>query len=238
MNSLRSPAVGILLFLVYGICLSARAEDAVPEKNDQPQAARKPATVKKESTVGRRVPNFVLPDSTGKLQALADFGKAKIVVAVFMGTECPIGNAYVPNLIDLQNRYRDRRLQVIGINSNLSDSAETIAKHVKEFKIDFPVLVDSEQLAADLTGAERTPEVFVLDRRRVIRYQGRIDDRLGYDFKREKSRRADLEEAVKELLDDKKVSVSATETVGCLITRRSVLKDRGEVTYAKHVATI
>ncbi|MFP6693788.1 MAG: redoxin domain-containing protein [Pirellulales bacterium] len=238
MNSLRSPAVGILLFVVYGICLSARAEDAVPEKNDRPQATGKPGTVKKESTVGRRVPNFVLPDSAGKPLALADFGKAKIVVVVFMGTECPIGNGYVPDLIDLQSRYRDRHLQVIGINSNLSDSAETIAKHVKEFKIDFPVLVDSEQLAADLTGAERTPEVFVLDRRRVIRYQGRIDDRLGYDFKREKSRRADLEEAVKELLDDKKVSVSATETVGCLITRRSVLKDRGEVTYAKHVATI
>ena len=188
--------------------------------------------------IGRRVPNFVLPDSNGQQLALADFSDAKLIVAVFLGTECPIGNAYVPDLVDLQNRYRDQGVQVIGVNANLSDSAASIAEHVKEFKIDFPILVDADQLAADLFNAQRTPEAFVLDGRRQIRYRGRIDDRLGYDFKRDKSRRADLEEAVQELLAGDDVSVAETELEGCLITRRSSLRKKGEITYAKHVAKI
>ncbi|MEK6237234.1 MAG: redoxin domain-containing protein, partial [Planctomycetales bacterium] len=178
------------------------------------------------------------PDASGKQTALADFSDAKLVVLVFLGTECPIGNAYVPDLVDFRKRYLDKHVQVIGVNSNLSDSAEAIAKHAKEFRIDFPLLVDNEQLAADLAGARRTPEVFVLDQRRAIRYHGRIDDRLGYDFKKDKPLRPDLEEAIKELLADKPVSVSHTELEGCLITRRARLKDEGEITYAKHVAAI
>ncbi|MCH7728183.1 MAG: redoxin domain-containing protein [Planctomycetes bacterium] len=201
-------------------------------------ADEKDAPDKKQMTIGRHVPNFVLPDSAGKQIALADFNEAKFVVAVFMGTECPIGNAYVPNLIELQNRYADKGVQFIGINSNLSDSAEAVAKHAKEFKIAFPVLVDKDQATANLFGAKRTPEVFILDARRNVRYRGRIDDRFGYLYKREESRRQEMEEALKELLAGKDVSVPETEAIGCLITRRERLKDEGQITYAKHVSRI
>jgi peroxiredoxin len=188
--------------------------------------------------IGRPVPNFVLPDAAGKPVALADFGDAKIVVVVFLGTKCPISNAYVPDLIELQRRTRDRQVQLIGIHANPADSAEEIAKHAAQFKIDFPVLLDAEQLAADLLGAERTPDAFVLDRRRTIRYRGRIDDRVGYDFRREKAQRSDLERAVEDLLAGKAVEVAQTETLGCLITRRASLGQKGEITFAKHAARI
>jgi peroxiredoxin len=207
-------------------------------KRKRQQEKKEPTSRSKNLQTGRRVPNFVLTDSDGKEVALADFNDAKFIVVVFMGTECPIGNAYVPDLIELQKRYRDQNVQVIGVNANLSDSAETIAEHVAEFKIDFPVLVDNDQLAADLFDAQRTPEVFVLDRRRQIRYRGRIDDRVGYDFKRDESRRADLEEAVQELIAGKHVSVTETDLEGCLITRRASLRKKGEVTYGKHIAKI
>ncbi len=223
MNSAFSRIVALSLVMALALQASAAGEAGTP---------------KTDSVVGRQLADFVLPDSTGKQMALADFNDAKLVVVVFMGTACPIGNAYVPDLNDLQKRYRDQKVQVIGINSNLSDSPESIAKHVEEFKVNFPVLVDVDQLAADLFGARRTPESFVLDRRRTVRYQGRIDDRVGYTFKRDKSRRADLEEAVKELLKGEKVSIADTELEGCVITRRSSLRPNGEITYAKHVAEI
>ena len=52
--------------------------------------------------LGRRIPDFVLPDFAGKPTAFSDFSEAKHVVVVFLGTQCPIGNAYVPVLNELQ----------------------------------------------------------------------------------------------------------------------------------------
>jgi peroxiredoxin/mono/diheme cytochrome c family protein len=214
--------------------------DEVAEK--QPAKAvkttRDKTTAKEKSVIGQHIPNFLLPDASGKQVALADFNQAKFVVVVFMGTECPIGNAYVPHLLKLRTRYADRDVQFIGIHSNLSDSVSDIAKHTKEFNLAFPVLVDTNQTVADLFGAKRTPEVFVLDAKRTIRYRGRIDDRFGYLYKRAESRRQEMEEALKELLAGADVSVPETEAVGCLITRRERLKDKGKITYAKHVSRI
>lgn len=216
----------LLIWLAFSsVGLHATAETTA-EKSD------------KDSSLGRRIPDFVLPDSSGKAIALSDFNGAKSLVVVFLGTQCPIGNAYVPVLGDLQKQYADQGLQVVAINSNLADDAESVAKHVSDFKVEFPVLVDEKQIVADLFGARRTPEAFVLDRRRQIRYCGRIDDRIGYSHKRAKARRSDVEEAVKELLADKEISIAETETAGCIITRESRLKNLGEITFAKHVSRI
>lgn len=239
MNRLFAHIIGLTLV----VSLFASADVAVVEevqiaKQEQSKKSAKPEADSKATSIGRHLPNFIQADSSGKKVALSDFSDAKIMVVVFMGTQCPIGNAYVPDLVKLQDRYKDEQVQVIGVNSNLSDSSDTIAKHVKEFKISFPVLVDFDQVVADLFGAQRTAEVFVLDRKRNIRYRGRFDDRFGYIYKREKSRRQDLEEAVKELIAGKNISVAETEPMGCLITRRDRLKNRGEITFAKHVSRI
>jgi peroxiredoxin len=228
-------AFGIVAFVAMFCLISGNPSQA----EEKPTTSKKKPVPKSQSTeIGRNIAAFVRPDSAGKQVSLTDFKDAKIVVVVFMGTECPIGNAYVPSLIALQKRYTDKHVQVLGINSNLSDSADSIAKHIKEYKLSFPVLVDSDQVVADQFGAQRTPEVFVLDAKRNVRYQGRIDDRFGYVFKREKSRRQDLEEAVKDLIAEKEVAVSQTEPVGCLITRRERLKNKGQITFAKHVSRI
>ncbi len=192
---------------------------------------------KGESGVGRRVPHFVLPDAAGKLVGSDDFKDKKLVVVAFLGTKCPIGNAYIPTLNELQKSYADKDVQIVGINSVPGDNAETIARHVKDFAVSFPVLIDGKQSVASVFGARRTPEVFVLDGRQVVRYRGRIDDRIGYDYRRDEARRHDLREALDELLADKKVSVTETEAIGCLITPLAARK-KGAVTYAEHVAPI
>jgi len=188
--------------------------------------------------VGRHVPDFVLPDQSGGQVAMSDFNDSRLLVLVFLGTECPIANAYLPVLNDLQSRYSDRGVRVIGINANPADSVEAIARHQREFATGFPVLVDAEQVIADLVGATRTPEVFLLDRKRVIRYRGRIDDRIGYAQRRAEARRNDLEDAITELLEGKKVSQPEIEPEGCLITRRDRLPQRDSISYAKHVSRI
>ncbi len=188
--------------------------------------------------IGRRIVDFVLPDTSGTEVAFSDFRDARVRVVIFTGTECPVGNAYVPDLVEFQKRYRDQSVQVIGVNAMLSDTAESIQKHVAEYKIDFPVLVDKQQTVADLFGVVRIPTAFVLDRRGRIRYVGRFDDRIGIGFQRETANRSDLEEAVKEVLGGKEVSVTQTKVEGCKITRQSRLPKDHSVTYAKDAAEI
>ena len=188
--------------------------------------------------LGRQIPNFVLPSITGREIALADYPEVDFLVVVFLGTECPIGNSYIPQLNALNQKYLKQKVKFAVINSNLSDTAEEIKKHALNYKLRLPVLIDKEQVALDIFGATRTPEAFILDRRRNIRYVGRIDDRIGYRFKRAEARRADLEEALKQLLAGETPAIAVTEPEGCLITRKSNTETTNKVTYASHIAKL
>jgi peroxiredoxin len=191
-----------------------------------------------ESALGRRIPHFVLPDAQGEQRALNHWRGQQALVLVFMGTECPIGNRYLPVLDALQQKYQDGRVQVLLVYANPADTAEDVARHVQQFQTKLPALIDKEQMLLRVAGAARTPEVVVLDARRVIRYQGRIDDRFGYDYQRETPQRADLELAVAEVLERKEVSVPQTTVAGCLIKRVPSRRPAGDVTYAGQVARI
>lgn len=182
--------------------------------------------------------SFSLKDSNGRAVSLADFGDKKAVVVVFMGTECPVNNYYMPRLRELQQLLLPLGVQFVGINSNSQDSAENVGKHAKQHELPFPVLVDDGQKVADLLGAERTPEVFVLDAQRVVRYRGRIDDQYGVGFQRPKPNRRDLVEAVVEILLAKPVGVARTTASGCLISRTKKTESASAVTYTNQVARI
>src|SRR3990172_1915102 len=137
-----------------------------------------------ETVIGRHIADFALPDVYGKPAALADFRSKPVVALVFVGTECPLANLYLPELMELQKEYESKGVATILINANASDSAAEIAQHYEKFKVTLPLLVDAGQHVADVLGAKRTPEVFVLDSKRVVRYHGRIDDRSGYRSRR------------------------------------------------------
>ena len=72
--------------------------------------------------IGRQVPNFILPSVTGKEIALADYPEIDFLVFVFLGTECPIGNSYIPQLNELSRKYPKEKVRFVIINANLSDS--------------------------------------------------------------------------------------------------------------------
>jgi peroxiredoxin len=181
---------------------------------------------------------FTLKDTAGKEISLADFKDRKAVVVVFLGTECPINNAYSPRLAELSKVYAGKGVQFIAINSNYQDTPARVAKHVKEFGISFPVLKDVGNQVADQFGARRTPEAFILDGGRVVRYQGRIDDQFGIGFKRKEPTRNDLVLALDEVLAGKEVTTPTTELAGCLISRAVKPQADAKVTYAKEVSRI
>src|SRR5207253_2839340 len=106
---------------------------------------------------------FSLPDArTNKTVSLQDFAKNKAVAVVFLGTACPVNNAYLPTLADLHKEYAAKGVAFVGINSVGIDTTQAVADHAKANEIPFPVLKDVGAKVADLFGAKRTPEVFLL----------------------------------------------------------------------------
>lgn len=188
--------------------------------------------------VGDRVEAFKLLDSQGAWHALDDLADRRAVVVVFVGTECPVAAQYGPTLAQLAAEYEPQGVGFLAVDSNQQDSLAEIAYFARSHQIAFPVLKDPGAAVADRLGAERTPEVFLLDRERVIRYRGRIDDQFGVGYTRPKPLRRDLAAAIDDLLAGREVAVTKTDAVGCHIGRVARTPPRGETTYSKHIAPI
>ena len=228
---------GLGLLLQMGEAPADETASGAKPATASAEAALK-AAARKDSTLGRRVPNFVLADPAGKQVGLADFREKNLLVIVFITRQCPISNQYLPILNELQQKYPEKGLQFLAINSQAGDSPEQIAAHAAEYKIAFPVLCDPRQAAADILGAERTCEVFLLDPQRLIRYHGRIDDRIQYSSRRDEPSRNDLALAIDDLLAGHEVQVNSTDLAGCLISRPRRGPAKGEITWSKQVSRI
>jgi peroxiredoxin len=201
---------------------------ALPTRADDTSASR----------IGKQIAAFSLKDGGGKTWSPADFKDAKALVVVFIGTECPINNAFMPRLVELHKEYAGRGVRFLAINANQQDSPRRVAEHAKKFALPFPVLKDATGAAADLFAARRTPEAYVLDGRRTVRYQGRIDDQYGIRISRPRPTRRDLAVALDEVLAGKTVSQPVTPVAGCVIARAAKPKANPTITYAKQVSRI
>ncbi len=186
----------------------------------------------------RRVSDFSLRDTADKPHSLAEFKDKKAVVVVFLGTECPISNAYQPRLAELHKEFAPNGVAFLAINSNWQDTPLRVTGHAKEHGTPFPVLKDTANVVADQFGARRTPEAFVLLPDGTILYQGRIDDQFGIGIKRSEPTRRDLFEALEDTLAGKPVRVAKTDVAGCIISRTVKPKDEGSVTFTRDVAPI
>jgi peroxiredoxin len=239
---LGMAAAGALCVLLQAALADEAAPDgakstaAAAEKARSDGASQSPA--RPDAALGRRVPNFVLGDPAGKQVGLADFHDKSFLVIAFISCQCPISNQYLPILNELQERFAERGVQFLAINSQAGDSPEQIAAHADEYKLAFPVLCDPRQSAADILGVQRTSEVYLLDPQRFIRYHGRIDDRFNYSTRREEPSRHDLVLAIDDALAGREIAVKTTDVAGCLISRPRRGQARGEITWSRQVSRI
>ncbi|TWU03866.1 redoxin domain-containing protein [Neorhodopirellula pilleata] len=166
-------------------------------------------------------------------------GDPSLVVVAFLGTECPLAKLYARTLNRLHQKYESKGVRFLAVMSNRQDSLEEIAAFAKRSELQFPIGKDLANRFADAIGAERTPEVFVFDADRLLRYRGRIDDQYGIGTILDSPRRNDLQIAIDELLSGQTVSTPKTEAVGCIIGRRKEsTSEQTEVTFHEHVAPI
>jgi hypothetical protein len=184
------------------------------------------------------VPNFSLSDVHRRPRPLEGFRDKSAFVIVFIDVECPVANLYWPTLIDLHKDYADKGVQFVAVNASCQDSFIEVSADAQERGVPFPVLKDFDQKVADTFGATRTPEAFLLDANRVIRYRGRIDDQYVIGSRRAKPVHRDLKDALDALLAGRSIMTPETEVSGCVIERIRVSTDKRELTYCKDIAPL
>ena len=187
-------------------------------------AEEHPATL----ATGAAAPDFSLPGVDGKTYRLHDFDASKVLVIVFTCVHCPTAQLYEGRIKKLADDYRERGVALVAIQPNnpksvrldemgytdLSDSLPEMKIRAAYRHFNFPFLYDGEtQAVARAYGPTATPHVFVFDRERKLRYQGRVDS----SPREALAKRQDARMAIDAVLDGKPVPVEKTPTVGCSI---------------------
>ncbi|MCG9790999.1 thioredoxin family protein [Flavobacterium algicola] len=166
--------------------------------------------------IGDTASDFALKNVDGKMVSLKDYKNAKGFVVVFTCNECPFAKMYEDRLIALNNEYAPKGYPVIAINpnspENSSEGYEAMQNRAKEKGFTFPYLVDEGQKVYPKYGALRTPHVFLLDKKLVVKYIGTIDDnaRSAADAKVKY-----VENAINAIESGKEVSPNFTKAIGC-----------------------
>jgi peroxiredoxin len=165
------------------------------------------------------IPEFTLKDHLGRQWGLDKDSSRKATVVMFVGCECPLARHYTARLHELQKQFSNAAVEWVLINSNQQDSLQKLKEFAKSQQISLPLLKDSGNKVADLFGAERTPEVFLLDDQHRVRYRGRVDDQYTYGRQRPRPTTTELKDALENLLSGKELSIDRTEVSGCIIGR-------------------
>lgn len=157
------------------------------------------------------VPDFRARDLDGHDVVLANELKShKAVVVVFLSTVCPYARYYSDHLRKLSDGFERRGVAFIGVNSNQFETAAETEELRREWGYRFPVLMDEGAHIADLMGARRTPEVYLIDATGRIRYRGWVKSKWGS---------TDLEDAIDAVLTGRRVRKPETAAYGCSIDR-------------------
>ena len=169
--------------------------------------------------IGSRAPGFSLPAVDGKFYSLNSFIDKKILIVIFSCNHCPYVQAYEDRIIALQKEFEKYGVQIIAVNSNddvkyPDDSFEEMKKRATDKKFNFPYLRDETQEVARAYGASHTPQIFLFDENRKLKYEGKIDDNWQQP---NKVKSKYLRDAIEEVLGGKEVSVPETFSIGCTI---------------------
>ena len=111
-------------------------------------------------------PDWQLNGPTGKTVKFSDF-RGKVVILNFSATWCAPCRLEIPYLIELQKRYGDRGLAVIGVSLD-EQGPDVVKEFVKQLGVNYPIVIGNEKITEAYGGIEGIPTTFVIDR------QGRV----------------------------------------------------------------
>ncbi len=106
-------------------------------------------------------PDFSLPELTGGQFKLSDF-RGKVVLLDFWATWCDPCREEIPHLVELQNKYRNQGLQIVGVS--MDDSPEPVRDYSQRLKMNYPVVMGNSTIGELYGGVLGLPIAFVIGR--------------------------------------------------------------------------
>ncbi len=186
----------LLVVITFGsVCVSASPEVAPP-----PRPAPLRAATLDQGT-------FEWPNATPR----------KAACLFLVGVDCPIANAYAPEIARIVGEYRKVEVEFAIVYPVRDVSTNEAKKHTKDYGFNCPAILDSELQVARRIGATATPEAVVLSRSGEVVYRGRIDDRYPKPGgkRRENPSTRDLRDALDAVLADQAPTKPWPAAVGC-----------------------
>ncbi len=215
LNRPLAPALLVCALLVCASCLALAQEPAPKSSPAHPILA-----------TGSPAPDFSLPGIDGKTHTLAEYKDSPLLMVMFICNHCPTSQLYEGRIKKLVDDYRGKGVAFVAIEPNdpkaiqlselgytdVSDDMEGMKIRAEYRHFDFPYLYDgATQAAAQAYGAQATPHVFLFDRERKLRYEGRIDDSQRESLVKTQDARA----AIDALLAGRPVAAAHTPSFGC-----------------------
>ncbi|SPF43203.1 Thioredoxin-like protein [Candidatus Sulfotelmatobacter kueseliae] len=148
MASRRRILIGAgLLFVAVGVYVALHRGGSI---------ARGP-TAKQHSVA----PDFSLPQLNGQSLQLSAY-RGKVVLLDFWATWCTPCREEIPHLVELQNKYRDRGLEIIGVS--MDDSPDPVRDFYQRFQMNYPVVMGNADIGEGYGGVLGLPIAFIIDR--------------------------------------------------------------------------
>lgn len=164
--------------------------------------------------------NPTLTDLQGASHHPLSPGDDRASVLIFIRTDCPISNAYAPEINRLFKEYGPKKIAfyVVYAMKDLSDS--DARQHVKAFGYSCPAIIDRRHELVNAVGATVTPEAAVIGHDGQLIYHGRIDDLfVALGRQRYQATTHELRDALDAVLVNREPAVTDSPAVGCAITR-------------------
>ncbi len=150
---------GAAYALLAALSLAAGACSSGPERPPETPTADAPVVKLLREPV--EIAPFSVTDLNGRTINSVDF-RGKVVIVNFWATWCPPCRAEIPDLIKLQDRYRDQ-LVVLGVSED-EGPPESVLTFVADQKMNYPVVMVTPELRKIFRGVTALPTTFVLDR--------------------------------------------------------------------------
>ena len=172
-----------------------------------------------ELRIGTKAFDFKLKGADVQFYSLEDFSNKKILCIIFMCNHCPYVVAVQQRINQIAKDYAAKSFALVGINPNdpvtyPEDSFENMRIRAKEQGYVFPYLWDETQETARMYDAVCTPDIYLYNENRILKYRGRLDD----NWKDETSvTRKELRMAIDMLLENKDIDFEMIPSMGCSI---------------------
>ena len=173
----------------------------------------------KVAKIGDPAPNFTLLDTNGQKRSLSEYA-GRIVVLEWFNTRCPVVQKCY-RLETIQTAHErvnelDKTAVWLAINSTASTNAEQNAVWIKQYGMKSPILLDVDGTVGHQFDAKRTPHMFVIDKKGILRYNGAIDDN-SYGNKSLDETTNYVVNAVQQILEGETVAPDKVKPYGCSV---------------------